>query len=190
LVVPSDSGLPEAEHEREYLLGLTTDQRKIQEVPATFLDVIEALSRGEHDGWHFTGHGQFADSDPNRSSILLERKQQLHAAEICGRVSNCGIPHPLVFLNACQTGRQALSLTGMGGWARNFIDAGATGFVGSMWSVHDHAANQFAQTFYSHLLQGKPIGQAVRDARLAIRSLNNPSWLAYTVFADPLATVK
>lgn len=190
IVVPSDSGLPEAEAEREYLLALANGQRKVQEVPATYLDVIEALSQGTYDGWHFTGHGQFAASDPNRSPILLEGDQKLCAAEICGKVSNCGIPHPLVFLNACQIGRQALSLTGTGGWARSFIDAGAAGFVGSLWSVYDEAASQFAQAFYNQLLTGKPIGQAVRAARLAIRPLNNPTWLAYTVFADPLAAVQ
>jgi hypothetical protein len=34
------------------------------------------------------------------------------------------------------------------------------------------------------------IGKAVLEARLAIRPLGDPIWLAYTVFADPLATVQ
>ena len=190
VVIPTDSGLPCAPQERDYLRSLASGQRQINEIPATYLDVVDALSRGEHDGWHFSGHGQFVAPDPNRSAILLERGQRLRAEEICGQVSNCGLVRPLVFLNACQTGREALSLTGMGGWAKGFIDAGAAGFVGSLWSVYDQAACQFAQAFYSHLLTGETIGQAAKAARAAIRPLNDPTWLAYTVFADPLAVVR
>jgi hypothetical protein len=39
------------------------------------------------------------------------------------------------------------------------------------------------------LLAGLFIGQAAREARAAIKPLGDPTWLAYTVFADPLATV-
>jgi hypothetical protein len=190
VVIPADSALPYAKNERAYLRSLATDQRQVTDVTATYLDVLAALSRGEYDGWHFTGHGQFVAPDPNRSTILLERGQRLCADEICGQVSNCGLARPLVFLNACQTGRGALSLTGVGGWAPHFIKAGAAAFIGSLWSVYDNAACQFAQAFYNHLLAGEAIGQAAMEARAAIRPLNDPTWLAYTVFADPLATVQ
>lgn len=190
VVIPTDSGLPCAPQERDYLRALASGQRQVTEISASYLDVVDALSRGEHDGWHFSGHGQFVAPDPNRSAILLEDKQRLCAEEICGQVSNCGLASPLVFLNACQTGREALSLTGMGGWAKGFVEAGAAGFVGSLWSVYDEAACQFAKAFYNHLLAGETIGQAARAARAAIRPLNDSTWLAYTVFADPLAMVR
>ncbi len=190
VVVPTDSGLAQAQHERAYLLSLAGAQRQVKEVPATYLEVVDALSLGEYDGWHFTGHGQFAAPDPNRSAIVLEGGQRLCAEDINGVVRNCGLARPLVFLNACQTGREALSLTGVGGWARRFVEAGAAGFIGSLWSVYDQAACQFAQTFYDHLLAGKTIGQATQEARAATQPLNDPTWLAYTVFADPLATVQ
>jgi hypothetical protein len=35
-----------------------------------------------------------------------------------------------------------------------------------------------------------PIGDAVREARAAVRAGGDPTWLAYTVFADPLARVE
>jgi len=35
-----------------------------------------------------------------------------------------------------------------------------------------------------------PIGEAVRAARIAVRAEGDPTWLAYTVFADPLASVE
>ena len=58
------------------------------------------------------------------------------------------------------------------------------------WSVYDQPAHDFAQAFYGRLLAGLPIGRAVQEARTAIRPLGDPTWLAYTVFADPLATVR
>jgi hypothetical protein len=48
----------------------------------------------------------------------------------------------------------------------------------------------FVQMFYGQLVAGVPIGQAVREAHLAIKAGGDPTWLAYTVFADPLATVQ
>jgi hypothetical protein len=114
VVVLTDSGLAWAQQERDYLRSQASGQRQINEIPATYLDVVDALSGGEHDGWHFIGHGQFAAPDPNRSAILLEDKNRLCAEDICGQVSNCGLAHPLVFLNACQSGREAFAMTGIG----------------------------------------------------------------------------
>lgn len=189
VVIPTDSDLRYAQDERGYLLSLAVSgQRQVTEIPANFLDVEDALSQGEYDSWHFAGHGKFVAPDPNRSAIVLEQGQRLCAGHIYGQISNCGLAQPLIFMNACQTGQQALSLTGMGGWARRFIEAGAAGFIAPLWSVYDKAAYQFTQAFYNHLLSGETIGQAVREARTAIEPLND-RW-AYTVFADPLAIVK
>lgn len=189
VVVPTDSGLPMAKDELAYLLSLDGEQRTVTEVTASYLKLLGHLSLGVYDGWHFTGHGEFNSAEVNRSRILLEGAQALCPEDISGKVGNCGLPHPLVFLNACQTGRGAMALTGMGGWAKRFIEAGAACFIGSLWSVYDDAAHEFSVAFYKQLLAGDPIGRAARVARHAARRLDNPSWLAYTVFADPLARV-
>jgi CHAT domain-containing protein len=95
-----------------------------------------------------------------------------------------------VFLNACQIGRSVMSLTDIGGWASQFVRAGAGAFVGAYWSIYDKPACDFAQAFYGRMLAGMPIGRAAREARAEIKSAGDPTWLAYTVFADPLATVQ
>lgn len=189
LVIPSDSGLPKTQDERAYLLSLNSAGRHVFEVPADYLSVIEALSRRAADAWHFAGHGQFSAADPNASSLRLQGGRRLTAEEICGAVANCGQTQPLVFLNACQTGRGAFSLAGVGGWAGRFVQAGAACFVGSLWLVGDEAAGRFAREFYERVLAGRPVGAAVRQARQAIRSPDDPTWLAYTVYADPLAAL-
>jgi len=179
-----------ATSEGEYISSLAGRDRKVARVPATVVELRAALAKGEYDGWHFTGHGRFGVSDPNRSAILLERQEELTPEDLSGKVSNLGLARPLVFLNACQVGRSALSLTDVGGWAQEFLEDGAAAFIGAYWSVYDQAAHDFALAFYGRLLAGLPIGQAVREARAAIKPLGDPTWLAYTVFADPLATVQ
>jgi len=122
--------------------------------------------------------------------MLLENREELTPEDLSGEVGNLGLARPLVFLNACQIGRGALSLTDIGGWAAQFLRAGAAAFIGAYWSVYDQAAHDFAQAFYGRLLAGLPIGQAAQEARTAIKPLGDPTWLAYTVFAHPLATVQ
>jgi len=134
--------------------------------------------------------GGFRAPDPNRSAMLLENGEELTPEDLGGVVGNLGLARPLVLLNACQIGRSALSLTDIGGWAAQFLRAGAAAFIGACWSVYDQAAHDFAQAFYDRLLAGMSVGQAAKEARAAIKSLGDPTWLAYTVFADPLATVE
>jgi hypothetical protein len=190
LVVPADSGLPLAASERDYILALAGNGRRVESIPAKFLDLRRALASGEYDGWHFTGHGGFRAPDPNRSAMLLENGEEFTPEDLSGVVSNVGLARPLVFLNACQIGRSAMSLTDIGGWAARFLHAGAGAFIGAYWSVYDRPAHDFATAFYNHLLAGLTVGRAVREARASIKSLGDPTWLAYTVFADPSAKVR
>jgi hypothetical protein len=131
LVLPRDSGLPLATSEGEYVLSLADGDRRVERIPATFLELRVALASGSYDGWHFTGHGGFRAPDPNRSAMLLEDQAELTPEDLSGVVSNLGLARPLVFLNACQIGRGALSLTDIGGWAAQFLRAGAAAFIGA-----------------------------------------------------------
>lgn len=191
IVIPSDSGLPFASTERDYLLSLAQfGGRQVTRIGAHFLDVQRALSSGEYDGWHFTGHGGYRASDPNRSGMLLERGETFAPEQLVGVVTNLGEACPLVFLNACQIGRSGMALTDIGGWAKQFLAAGAGAFIGAYWSVYDQPASDFSREVYNRLLAGLPMGRAFQEARLAIKAAGDPTWLAYTVFADPFATVQ
>ena len=190
LVVPRDSGLPYAAQERDYILGLASPGRIVDEVPATSLDVRRVLASGVYDGLHFSGHGLLRDPDPNRSAIILEDGGELTPEDLSGVARNLGQARPIVFLNACKVGRSAMSLTDIGGWASQFLRAGAGVFIGAYWSVYDQPAFDFARAFYDRLLRRVPVGQAAQEARLAIRPSCNPTWLAYTIFADPLAVTE
>ncbi len=45
----------------------------------------------------------------------------------------------------------------------------------------------FSKIFYTELHNGRTIGEAVRTARQTIKQTNNPTWLAYCLYAHPKA---
>lgn len=163
----------------------------VDPIACRYVPLLEALSSGKYDALHFAGHGAFRAGDPDcRSQILLDGFDVLTPEDLSGEIANLGLPGPLVFLNACETARTGHSLTELGGWAPRFLEAGAVAFLGTLWPVSDRGAEVFARTFYDALLDARrPIGDAVRRARKAVyRELpGNPSWLAYSLYADPLA---
>lgn len=190
VVIPDDSGLASAQEEKTYLSGLASPGRKVTAVAPAFDELMDALAAGVHDVWHFSGHGSVQDDqDPNRAVIQLADGQRFTPEQISGRQVNVGRPGPLVFFNACQIGRAGMSLTGLGGWARQFLHTGAAGFVGPMWNVHDNPARDFARAFYDRLLAGQPIGAATLAARNDIRRYQDATWLAYTVYGHPSAGI-
>lgn len=188
VVVPRDSGLPQAEGEYEDLLALARDgARRIERIPARVGDLHAALCKGEHDGWHFSGHGLHRESAPDLSGLWLEDGGELTPDYLSGAARNLGSRRPLVFLNACSSGKTGASLTGIGGWPPHFLRAGAGSCIGTLWPIDDEPARAFSKAFYGAFLAGAPMAEAVFAARQAIRSDGNPTWLAYTVFAHPLA---
>ncbi|MDB4951169.1 MAG: hypothetical protein JWM27_3818 [Gemmatimonadetes bacterium] len=189
LVAPRDSALAAVTAEKTYFDGLAARGVAVATVPATASGVQQALAGGTFDGVHFSGHGVFRDTNPDRSAILLERGERLSPEAISGRLRNLGKASPLVFLNACEVGRGGRSLVDVGGFARRFVNAGAGAFVGAYWSVYDEPAGAFATALYDGLLAGETFGAAALHARLTVREAGDPTWLAYTVYADPSARV-
>jgi hypothetical protein len=192
VIAPATSGLAGAEEERRQILGIQKEDLQIEPISCRYLPVLQALSSGTYDGFHFAGHAGYREPDPNRSRISLDEQEALTPEDLSGEVGNLGRTWPLVFLNGCQTGRNSFSLTYLGGWAPKLLDAGAAVFLGTLWEVSDQGAEIFARTFYQELLGKKEsVGEAVRQARMRVRAElpGNPAWLAYTLFADPLARV-
>jgi hypothetical protein len=116
----------------------------------------------------------------------------LRAADLAPRLAAAlGATAPLVFLNACQTGQVGYSLTRLGGWGVELIRLGCGAFVGTQWRVADQVAVEVARAFYQQLVKGVPIAGALRAARDHARARfpQDPTWLAYTCFADPNASV-
>lgn len=187
-VIPQDSGLPQAENEREIFEKLEVGKHKVLKIAPVHAPLKEAMDSGLYDGWHFAGHGVGGHGSPHLWGLVLEEDGELTATQLRMLDGRFGQHRPLVFLNACFSGRGAASLAGVTGLASSFIEAGAGAFLGLHWAVKDQQAFCFAEAFYKRFFSGVPIGEAVRQARLKIRErFGGHGWLAYTVFAHPLA---
>ena len=147
------------------------------------------LAAGGVDVLHFVGHGAY-DEAAREGSLLLEdergRERPLGAEAL--RQVLCGRGLRLVFLNACETGRG-----GRVDWNRGvapaLVAAGLPAVVANQYAVLDDAATAFARELYAHLARGRSLGDAAREARLAVSRDLGPErldWAVPVVFArDP-----
>jgi hypothetical protein len=205
LVVPESSGLETAAAERAFFEGLKGERRVIDSITARYLPLTVAMKSGVYDAWHFCGHASAgALRDGDGATLRLEGNEAMRADLFAGAVENALVPSPLIFFNACESaqGGRSPGATGVGGWAHRFIRPnadrhGAAAFIGTYWSVYEHSAHAFALALYRGLDSGQAIGVAARDARRAAMrrdaegvAADPLSWLAYTVYADPLATLE
>jgi len=193
LVLP-DVGLPAVAGERAFFDDLST-RRKVQLSGPSMLrqEVLDLFTAGGFQVLHIATHGQFNAEDADQSVIELA-DDTLRPGDLRGPLLR-GIRQsmPLVFLNACDGGRANFGLTGLGGWAEKlFQEANAAAFVGALWEVHDDLAVAFSKHFYDRLAEGDTLGEAMRAARAHLRALDpiNPTWLAYTLYGDPNASVQ
>lgn len=98
-------------------------------------------------------------------------------------------PQPLVFINSCRTAASQPSFTQLTSWAHASFEAGAGGFIGSMWDIRSETAGRFAQSFYQAFRgEGQPFGKALHQARQDAKADDDPTWLAYAAYGSHSAT--
>jgi CHAT domain-containing protein len=192
VVVPSDTNLTSALEEREFIQQFGRKMKLDISVDSKYEQVLSTLETGGFDMLHFSTHGRHSNSNPLFSVIELENGGEIRPEEISGIATTFGQAHPVVILNACQSGIQGFSLTGIQGWATRFLEAGASAFIGTLWSVSDESALTFTKQLYDQLSMGIALGEAVRIARNHCKqtSAGDPSWLAYELYGQPNSTIK
>ena len=183
LVAPPDN-LQAAQDETNYFTELWRRQWQISfGAPDAFAPMLslaqvqDAFARGSTQLFHFACHGNFNTDDPGESKLKLGA-DFLRPSQITGaRADGLKRSKPVVFLNACHSGRVGFGLTQLGGWAQRFLDLGASAFIGSLWEVNDKLAARFAREFYDRLwgqagFVQQDLGQAFYEARMAIKALD------------------
>ena len=192
---PEPYRLDQAASERKYL----RETFGAEEVEPHHASVLALLRSGAFDLLHFVGHGAASVQSIADAQLLLEgsldadgqyRSEPLRVSVVaknlrCDRSAG----GPIVFLNACQTGRLGQQLTSIGGFAQAFLDAGAGIFVSSLWSVGDAPAKEFAVAFYDALREGQTASEAAATGRAVAREAGDATWLAYAVYAHPAARI-
>ena len=157
--------------------------------PPTAGRLQRRLAAGGVDVLHFVGHGEF-DEREREGSLLLEdergRPRPLGTDAL--RQVVCGRGLRLVFLNACETGRGG-RVEWNRGVAPALVAAGLPAVVANQYPVEDAAATAFARELYAQLAAGSTLGDAAREARVAVgRDLGTDAlgWAVPVVFArDP-----
>jgi hypothetical protein len=160
---------------------------RVEALPrATPLRLQRRLAEGGIDVLHFVGHGEY-DASRREGSLLLEdeRGRARPMAVDALRQVLCRRGLRLAFLNACESGRG-----GRTDWTRGvapaLVAAGLPAVVANQYSVLDRAATTFARELYASLASGRPIGDAAREARIAVGRETAPDaidWAVPVVFA-------
>jgi CHAT domain len=181
--------------------------------PTTEREVLERCFRGrqlEHVTWesletklqenaasllHFVCHGAAQADD---STLFLDEFEEWTSAELReneGLKAACAERLPIVFLNACDGGRQSLGLGPGGlGFPRMFSELGARAVVAPLWPVTKSSAPVVAKEIYEQADADpdRPLADVLADLRR--RSYEEEpfedSWAAYCLFGDPLAKLR
>jgi ATP-dependent Clp protease ATP-binding subunit ClpC len=193
LIIAPDMDLVAAREEALALNGLFRERGLtvvcLTEEDATYSSVKRELRRG-HDIIHICGHAEF--SWDNEAAILLAKDGLLMTADILQFLEGS----PLVFINACESGRleqgsrqpdrPAYSAMAMG-LPFAFMNAkrgAARIFVGSTWRVEDLGAGAFSETFYKALFADMTVGEAMLEARRKAKS-HTTAWANFVLYAEP-----
>ncbi|RRR66007.1 MAG: CHAT domain-containing protein, partial [Candidatus Viridilinea halotolerans] len=191
LAPESYSELQAIKGERALLEALIARHRLQNQSPrrATLHAVRDLLEAGRYDWLHAVSHGNFLPDTLTNSSVLwLEDQVSLSSEEITGQaiINHLAQQRPGFVFNACHVGREGAALSGMDGWASQLVGRGAGLFLAPAWTVTDELAASFATTFYTQLFdQRQTAAAAVWAARQAIKRPNDPTWLAYHMYAHP-----
>lgn len=123
----------------------------------------------EFDIIHLAIHGR-SDVKRNYSASLFFRSKydsledgELHAYELYG----LKLKALLAVLSACESGLgKGYKGEGMISMASAFMYSGCENILMSLWKVNDQASTILMDDFYSQLLEGKTIDEALRQAKL------------------------
>jgi hypothetical protein len=193
--------LPPVGAEMDYFVKASAPSLQARSIPSspvgTTKDAFyDALAAGDFDVLHISCHAESAHDSIERASLIIgdattPGETKPHAIKVdtitVEAEAHLRNRRPLVFLNACETGRIGAVLTAWGGWPNVFLRAGAGAFVGAAWAVRDKPAAAFSTTFYEALLDGKTLAEAASAARAAAKKLGDASWLAFKVYGHPRA---
>ena len=141
---------------------------------------------------HYAGHADYDAENPSNSGWLLEGGK-FTSTDIMKLVGGRPLP-AMVFSNACQSGQTEEWKLGekysekIYGLANAFLLAGVQHYIGTFWEVLDEPSARFAEKFYQNMIDGAPIGEALRMARLfLIKEYGEDTivWASYMLYGDP-----
>lgn len=118
---------------------------------------------------HISSHAEVNDSVPALSGIFFsdackgEEEQVLSLAEVYAM----DLRADLTVLSACETSSGQLAKgEGVLSLARGFALAGSRSIITSLWQVNHNSNRQILGSFYSELVEGQDLDEALRQAKI------------------------
>jgi hypothetical protein len=135
---------------------------------------------------HFTGHGA---TGPGGTAGL-----ELYAGKVLTAAAFEGVKHPpaVAFFNTCSTASHHAWRSPLG-IMEVLISRGTRACIAPLWDVASGAATALALSFYTYLLRGESMGEALRLARTDLAGTGaaaDPTWAAYALYGDPASSLE
>jgi CHAT domain-containing protein len=146
---------------------------------------------------HIAAHGYADLKFPERSGVLLgfDRARREDGLLQVREIRDLQLNADLVTLSACDTGAGKLEgQNGVASVVQAFLFAGSRSVVASLWTADDIFTAELMSQFYARLADGRAVGEALTDAKLAmIHRLGQKAvpvlWAGFFVTGDPSATI-
>lgn len=138
---------------------------------------------------HFATHAQVDERSAARTALALAPEAGDSGFVGPGDLAALRLRADLVVLSACRTAHGVLVAgEGVQGLTAPLLQAGARSVVATSWRIGDRGTVDFARDFYDALATGRPVADALREAKLAAirRGASASEWAAFQVIGDPL----
>ena len=161
--------------------GLAEIETLLDASPAALHEYLfrEQIAGRSFDIVHFISHGEFAPGADEGRLLFTGRdgwQQEVEVRPLREMLCSRGIH--LVFLNACESGTgwkpsggtagKASRRSRERGVAQALVEGGLPAVVANQYTVLDSSAVAFSECFYRALALGASLGQAAREARIAL----------------------
>ena len=141
---------------------------------------------------HFATHTLVDEHTAARTALVLAPSKGESGFVGPDELARLRLDADMVALSSCRSaGGVVINGEGVQGLIAPLFRAGARSVVATQWEVGDREAVSLVQALYRHLAQKRPVGEALRLAKLdAIRAKRSPhEWAAFTLVGDPLVQV-
>lgn len=199
LVVNPTGDLAGAEAEGKRIEEVLNAQRGVdltvvKRQQATRSRLLAELKGGRYDVVHYAGHAYYDRTNLSHSGIVCHGDEILTGPDL---MSLPTLPS-MAFFNACEAGRVRVWRPKVQGrkrarsraqappaanplevsvsFAEAFLRGGAATYVGTYWPVGDEAAEEFAKTLYSQLIEGQSVARSLLAARQALEENRFLDW--------------
>ena len=145
-------------------------------------DVLRELKETKPHLVYFYCHGGVSETRPYLQVGPADKSGNISPSNLLAKDIFWDTTRPLVFINGCHT--TALEPEKAIEFISAFIEtADAAGVVGTEITIFEPLATAFAEDCLRRFLDGTPLGEAVRAARLKLLKDGNPLGLVYIPYA-------